>query len=161
VKLADVEEGVEYAIRRGSYGKVTRARSLGVETVKVRTYSSLGGRTMTAPRMMVRMVHVNGNYQPAIGVPETGVIKEVFVHGHDVMEPWSKFEERERVFAERVAAREAAERGATVRFNDLAARAGSLSLGGELKRCDGARRESHLTIEMNALDRLLALAERR
>lgn len=158
MKLSDVEEGVEYAIRQGSYGEVTRARMLSVETVKVGTYSGLRGRSMTTPRHMVRMVRLKGNYAPPIGVPETGVIKEVFVRARDVMETWSKFEERERVFAEQVAAREAAERVATVRFNDLVARAGSLSLGGELKRCEGGRRRSHLTIEMNALDRLLTLA---
>ena len=155
-----MQVGTEYAIRRGGYGSVGHAKVLAIETVEVANNTSFARHPPPLKRRMARVRLLGGYYQRDMGIPPTPKGTERYVPGRDFLRTW-EHEESIKANDERLRTeREQAANAATERFDGLARRLAALQVSGEPERATKWREDSHVILEMDTLDALLALAER-
>lgn len=160
MKRADVVNGVEYAVRRGSYGSFARIVIVADATREIVVHRSFDG---TVTRMktergvegkVIEGTYMPGNFQQALRDGKTG-----FVRPRDISHTWvtevSRRKNVDRLKHERDVARHADE----AERKSLADRCEAIGVNSGIKL--GTDGSSVWRIEMNrqALDRLLEIAE--
>lgn len=159
MRLAEAEEGVEYAIRIGGYGSLTQALMLRVETVEVKSYTGYGSHALTKQQKVARMRVIGSSfYNRPMGYPETGVEGEIYVRGRDIQWTWEQ-EAKGRVAAQEYEERTARERSeSAARFEDLSVRVARLGVEGEMQ-CGIGHAHDEATLGLDTLDALVKVAE--
>lgn len=157
MRRADVKHGVEYAVRRGSYGGVARVLVIGEMTV----VSPNGRRSERGLEGKL----IEGDYTAGYPAEPIKRSKTGFVRPRDVMHEWTVEAENKAARATAAKARKAAAEADEAERRDLDKRIVALlalpsGIAIDVYQYDGYRRASRIEVDRDVLGQLVDAAER-
>jgi hypothetical protein len=158
MKLADLVEGEEYAVRRfDSYGSVARMRLVAVEHVACCVIGEWGRSREGAKKRMARMELISGSYGTPSGVPDCEIDGHAYVEPRAIRVGWEEYERRLIADAAARDARREKEASIEDRYGALRKRAMTLGVqpDGIEKQSSGWLHGTHVLVSLDALEILL------